>query len=104
MVSLILSLTALNASQLSVMSVSLAVMYLCQQWRFLLVHLWFRSNGVLGDLAIVIETEENAVQTNQDSTLLFDWWPRTIAKTIATATRFMRFSLTNWFVHVITLL
>ena len=46
----------------------------------------------LGDLAAVIERKENAVETNQEWTLLLDGWPTTIAKTIATTTRFMRFS------------
>ena len=50
------------------------------------------SQEHLGDLTTVIETKENAVQTNQKSTLLLDGWPRTIAKTIATAIRFMKFS------------
>ena len=46
----------------------------------------------LGDLATVIETKENVVSTNQELTPLLDWWPRTIAETITTATRFMKFS------------
>ena len=50
-----------------------------------------RLEKVLGDLATVIE-KEDAVQTNHESTLLLDGWPRTITETIATATRFMRFS------------
>ena len=58
------------------------------------VHRHSRDNLLLqlGDLATVIETKENAVQTNQGSTLLLDGCPRTIAKIIATATRFLRFS------------
>ena len=50
-----------------------------------------RLEKVLGDLATVIK-KEDAVQTNHESTLLLDGWPRTITETIATATRFMRFS------------
>ena len=46
----------------------------------------------LGGLATVIETKENAVKTNRESTLLLDGWRRTIAETLPTATRFMRFS------------
>ena len=38
----------------------------------------FSPHQCLGDLAIVIETKENAVQTNQESTLLLESWPRTI--------------------------
>ena len=33
---------------------------------------------------------ENAILTNQKTTLLLNGWPRTIAETMATATKFMR--------------
>ena len=37
-------------------------------------------NTFLGDLAIVIQTKENAITTNQEMTLLLSGWPRTIAE------------------------
>ena len=50
------------------------------------------ANRELGDLATVISTQKNAIQTNQKTTLLLNGWPRTIAEIMATATEFMRFS------------
>ena len=47
---------------------------------------------LLGDLATVIETKENAISTNQKAALLLNGWPRTVAETMVTATKFMKFS------------
>ena len=78
-----------KASKLVQMKLIALLSYLVFQFVVL-----YRLNAcnILGDLTTVIETKENAVKTNQESALLLDGWPRTIAKTIATATRFMRFS------------
>ena len=46
----------------------------------------------LGDLATVIQTNENVILTNQKMALLLNRWPRTIAETMATATKFVKFS------------
>ena len=51
-----------------------------------------KLGSVLGDLATVIQTMKNAILTNQKTTLLLNGWPRTIAETMATATKFMKFS------------
>ena len=50
------------------------------------------TGNALGDLATVPTAKEYAVQTNQMSTLLLDEWPRTIEKTMATTTTFIKFS------------
>ena len=47
---------------------------------------------VLGDLATVIRTKKNAIQTNEMSTLLLNQRPRTIEETMVTATQFLEFS------------
>ena len=57
------------------------------------------SCAVLGYLATVIRTKENAIQTNQISTLLLNEWPRTIG----TATKISEIFLINCFVLAITL-
>ena len=51
-----------------------------------------RKGGLLGDPATVIKIMENAILTNQTTTLLSNGWPRTIAETMATAKKFMKFS------------
>ena len=43
-------------------------------------------------LATVIQTKENATLTKQKMALLLNGWPRTITETMATATKFMKFS------------
>ena len=52
----------------------------------------FGHRSELGDLATVIQTKANAIKTNQKTALLLNGWPRTIAETMATATKFMKFS------------
>ena len=63
--------------------------------------------SLLGDLATkdnAIQTKENAIWTNEKTTLLLNVWPRTITETMATATKFMKFSCQiNCFVFVIIL-
>ena len=47
---------------------------------------------LLDDLATVAQTKENEIYTNQKTALLLNGWPRTIAETMVTATKFMKFS------------
>ena len=50
------------------------------------------SHFTLGDLTTVIKRKEKSVQTNQISTYLLNEWPKTIAKTMAAAIKFIKFS------------
>ena len=47
----------------------------------------------LGDLAIVIKQKRMQFKTNQKTTLFLNEWPRKIAETMATVTKFIRFSV-----------
>ena len=63
---------------------------------FFLLHCGAKPSNYLGDPTTVAKTKSNA---NQMSTFLLNEWPGTIAKTMTTATKFIKFSWLFCFRH-----